>query len=114
MKQTLNFILTILTVAMLALLTFAKLNQFGGWVDLTKYQKAIGYISAYGPMVLLCGFAFGSMFGRAVSKILFIFIVLLLIVFGIAVFAPDLIARIFGNGATPPPEAEAIFNLLRF
>lgn len=115
MKETLNFVLTILTVAMFALLTFAKLNEFAHWVDLSNYQKLIGYVASYGPMVLLCGFAFGGMFGRAVSKILFIFIVLLLVVFGIAIFAPNLVASIFGSGTTPtPPETEAIFNLLRF
>lgn len=115
MKEMLNFILTILTVAMFALLTFAKLNEFANWVDLTKFQTAINIVASYGPMVLLCGFAFGGMFGRAVSKIMFIVIVLLLVVFGVAIFAPDFIANIFGSGTTPPPpETEAIFNLLRF
>ena len=58
MKQIFNVILTALTIAMLALLTFAKLNEIGGWVDLTKYQDVINIVSSYGPRVLVCFFAF--------------------------------------------------------
>ncbi len=97
MKQLYNAILTILTIAMLALLTFAKLNEAGNWVDLSKYKDVISIVSTYGPMVLVCLFAFGSLFGKVLSKILFIIILLLLIVFSIAMFAPEWVSSILGK-----------------
>ena len=102
MKQLYTFILTALTIAMLALLTFAKLNQTAGWVDLSAYQTAITYISEYGPMVLLCLFAFGGLISKVLlSKIFFVIVLLLLIVFTISMFAPEWITSIIGT-QTPP------------
>lgn len=98
MKQVYNAILTFLTIAMLALLTFAKLNETANWVDMSAYTDIISIISAYGPMVLLCLFAFGSLFGKVLSKILFVVIFLLLIVFTIAMFAPSWVASLFNKG----------------
>lgn len=98
MKQVYNAILTFLTIAMLALLTFSKLNETANWVDMSAYTEIISVISTYGPMVLLCLFAFGSLFGRVLSKILFVVILLLLIAFSVAMFAPDWIASIFNKG----------------
>lgn len=100
MKQVYNFVLTILTMAMLAFLTFAKINETTNWVDLSAYTDIIAVISAYGPMVLLCLFAFGSLFGKIMSKIFFVIIVLLLVAFTIAMFFPDVVNNIFGNTAT--------------
>lgn len=100
MKQVYNFVLTLLTMAMLALLTFAKINETTNWVDLSAYTEIIAVISAYGPMVLLCLFAFGSLFGKIMSKIFFVIIVLLLIAFTIAMFFPNVITNIFGGTAT--------------
>ena len=98
MKQIYNFVLTILTIAMLALLTFAKLNESGNWVDLSNYQTAINYIADYGPMVLLCLFAFGGLIGKIlVSKIFFVVILLLLIIFTVSMFAPEWIVSIIGR-----------------
>ncbi len=97
MKQLYNVILTILTIAMLVLLTFSKLNETANWVDLSAYASVISVIGSYGPMVLLCLFAFGSLFGRVLSKILFVIIVLLLIAFSVAMFAPEWVASLFGN-----------------
>ena len=95
MKKMYHFVLTILTIAMLAILTFNKLNQFGNWVDLSQFQVALDYLWSYGPIVLLCLFAFGSLFGKIMSKILFVLITLLLVVFSLTIFAPELIASIF-------------------
>lgn len=106
MKQVYNFVLTLLTIAMLAILTFAKLNEFGGWVDLTSYQTSINLISTYGPMVLVCLFAFGSLFGKVLSKVLFVLILLLLVVFSVVMFAPDWVSSLFDKST------EAIFTML--
>lgn len=97
MKQIYNIVLTILTIAMLALLTFAKLNETAEWVDLSAYTDIIAMVSAYGPMVLVCLFAFGSLFGRVLSKILFVVILLLLVAFSIAMFAPQWVSSILGG-----------------
>ncbi len=98
MKKFINIILTILTIAMLAFLTFAKINESAHWVDLSAYTDIISVISSYGPIVLLCMYAFGGLFGKVMSKILFIVILLLLIVFTIAMFAPNWISSIFNKG----------------
>lgn len=100
MKNVYHFILTLLTVAMLALLTFAKINEITNWTDLSAYQSTITMISTYGPMVLVCLFAFGSLFGKALSKLLFVILVLLLIAFSIAMFAPQWIESIFKSTQT--------------
>ena len=100
MKKWYHLVLTLLTIAMLALVTFNKLNSFANWVDLSQYQELIANIWAYGPIVLVCLFAFGSLFGKIMSKILGVIIVLLLIVFTICMFAPDLIANIFASNAS--------------
>ena len=91
MKKLYNAILTILTIAMLALLTFSKINQSTNWVDLSAYSDIISVISSYGPMVLLCLFAFGSLFGKIMSKIFFVIILILLIAFTVAMFAPQVL-----------------------
>ena len=90
MKKWYHFVLTLLTILMLALVTFNKINNSTHWVDLSGYQTIISYIWQYGPMVLLCMFAFGSLFGKIMSKILFVLITLLLIVFTITMFVPNL------------------------
>lgn len=100
MKQLYNGILTILTIAMLALLTFAKLNEIGNWVDLSAYKDVISIVNTYGPMVLVCLFAFGSLFGRVLSKVLFVIILLLLIAFSIAMFAPNWVSSIIKKSDT--------------
>lgn len=97
MKKVFHGILTLLTIAMLALLTFAKLNESMNWVDLSAYTQVIAVVGSYGPMVLLCLFAFGSLFGKIMSKIFFVIILLLLIVFTIAMFAPQVFTTIFGG-----------------
>lgn len=97
MKKIFNAVLTILTICMLALLTFAKLNESMNWVDLSAYTQIIAVIGNYGPMVLLCLFAFGSLFGKIMSKIFFVIILLLLIIFTIAMFAPQVFTTIFGG-----------------
>ena len=96
MKKWYNFTLTILTVAMLVLVTFNKLNQIGNWVDMSSYQVVVSAIWEYGPIVLLCMFAFGGLFGKIMSKIFGVIIVILLIVFTICMFAPEFVAGIFG------------------
>ena len=106
MKKVYNAILTILTIAMLALLTFARLNENMNWTDLSAYANIIAIISSYGPIVLLCLFAFGSLFGKIMSKIFFVIIVLLLIAFTIAMFAPQVFTSIFGGA----PAIIGIFN----
>lgn len=88
------FVLSILTVALLALMTFIRLNALGNWVDLSQYSEIIGYVTAWGPIVLLCLFAFGSLFGKLLSKIVFVLLILLLVVFTISIFAPELITNI--------------------
>lgn len=97
MKKFFNIILVLLTIGMLALLSFNKINMTTNWVDLSAYQTAIGYVAEYGPMVLVCLFAFGSLVGKVLSKILFIIIILLLIIFSITTFAPNWISAIFGG-----------------
>lgn len=98
MKQIYNLVLTILTIIMLVFMTFYKLNVSGNWVDFSGYEEAINIVFNYGPMVLLCLFAFGSLFGRIMSKIFFILIAILLVIFSIAMFAPDVIAGLFTFG----------------
>jgi len=49
-------------------------------------------------MVLLCLFAFGSLFGRIMSKIFFVILLLLLIVFTVSMFAPQWLTSLFGGG----------------
>ena len=105
MKKWYHFVLTMLTIAMLALVTFNKINSIGNWVDLSNYQALIDSIWQYGPIVLLCMFAFGSLFGKIASKVFGIIIVILLILFTICMFAPDLIVGIFGSNP------EALFRL---
>ena len=83
MKKVFNAVLTLLTIAMLALLTFARLNETMNWVDLSAYTQIIAVISSYGPMVLLCLFAFGSLFGKIMSKIFFVIIVVIICVMGL-------------------------------
>ena len=98
-KKIYYFVLSVLTVALLALMTFERLNAIGNWVDLTQYSKIIGYITAWGPMTLLCLFAFGSLFGRLLSKIIFVLLIILLAVFTISIFAPELITNIISPAA---------------
>ena len=57
MKKWYHLVLTILTIAMLILVTFNKINNATHWVDLSDYQTIIDYIWQFGPMVLLCFFA---------------------------------------------------------
>ena len=95
MKKAYHLILTILTILLLVLVTFNQLNNIAGWVDLSGGQTIIDNIWKYGPIIIMCMFAFGSLFGKIMSKILFIIITLLLIVFSVAMFAPDVIANIF-------------------
>lgn len=102
-RKVYYFVLTLLTILMLLLLVFSKVNEVTNWVDMSKYEKVVGYVSLYGPILLLCLFAFGSLFGKLMSKILFILILLLLVAFSITLFAPDLISKIF------KPASEAIF-----
>ena len=99
-KRIYYFILSVLTVALLAIMTFNRLNLIGDWIDLTQYGDLIDYATAWGPMILLCLFAFGSLFGKLLSKILFVFLLLLLVVFTLSVFAPDLITSIIKPAAT--------------
>ena len=99
MKKVYYVILTILTIIMLGLLTFNNLNNAVGWVDMTQYQTAIGYIGKFGPMVLLCCFAFGGLIGKISKKIMIIVIVILLIIFAISMFAPNWVTAIFGKKA---------------
>jgi len=93
-KRIYYFVLSVLTVALLALMTFNRLNAIGNWVDLTQFSDLIAYVTAWGPMILLCLFAFGSLFGKLLSKILFVLLLLLLVVFTISIFAPELITNI--------------------
>lgn len=99
MKKWYHIVLSILTIAMLALVTFNKLNQFGNWVDLSNYQTTIDAIWSYGPIVLVCLFAFGGLFGKIMSKVLGIVIFVLLILFTICMFAPDFVAGLFGTAS---------------
>ncbi len=112
MKQIYNIILTALTIAMLLLLTFAKLNEFGNWVDLTKYQDVINIVSSYGPIVLVCLFAFGSLFGRVLSKVFFVIILLLLIVFTVSMFFPEWVGSLFKK-ASNPDESTIFITMLK-
>lgn len=97
MKKIYNIILTILTIAILVLVTFNKLNQIANWVDMSAYQDIINTIWSYGPVVLMCLFAFGGMLGKMLlSKILFVVVIIILVIFSITMFAPQLIANIFG------------------
>ena len=97
MKKIYNLVLIILTIVLVALMTFAKLNEIGEWVDLTKYETVLHYAFSYGPMVLLCFFAFGGLISKMIfSKLVFVFVMILLVVFTIAMFAPNLITKIIG------------------
>ncbi len=97
MKKTYNLILTILTILLLLFMSFTKLNAFANWVDLSASQGVINVVCSYGPMVLLCLFAFGSIM---ISKFLFIMVLILLIVFTVCMFAPGWIASVFGGGSS--------------
>ena len=96
MKKVFNIILTILTIALLALVTFNKLNQTANWVDLSAYQEIINFLWQFGPIVIMTLFAFGTFIAKMlVYKILFVFVALLLAAFTIAMVAPELIANLF-------------------
>lgn len=97
MKKVYNFVLIVLTIALLSLMIFTNINNITNWVDLSSHANLIGYITSYGPVILLCLFAFGKVFGKMLlSKIIFVVILLLLIIFTISTFAPDWISSIFG------------------
>jgi len=97
MKKVFNLILTGLTIAMLAIMIFTSLNENAQWVDLSQYKVVIDYITKYGPMILLCLFAFGGLLGKMLlGRILFIVILVLLVIFTISTFAPEWITSIFG------------------
>lgn len=96
MKKIYYAVLTILTIALLIFMSFVKVNSFTNWVDFSGVKTLIDIICGYGPMVILCLFAFGKIF---FSKILFIFVLVLLVIFTICNFAPSWIASIFGANA---------------
>lgn len=96
MKKVFHLVLTILTIALLAFLSFAKLNTVFNWVDLTGAEGFINVLGSFGPVFLLCLFAFGSLFGKIAAKILFVVILLLLLIFTVSMFAPQWLASIFG------------------
>ena len=93
-KRLYYFVLSLLTFVLIALMTFVRVNAITNWVDLSQFETPISYVTAWGPMVLLCLFAFGSLFGKLLSKIIFVLLILLLVVFSISVFAPELISKI--------------------
>ena len=96
MKKMYYVVLTILTVALLIFMSFVKVNSFTNWVDFSSVKTLIDIVCGYGPMVMLCLFAFG---GIVFSKTLFILVLILLVVFTVCNFAPLWIASIFGaNG----------------
>lgn len=101
MRKTYNLVLTVMTIVMLIFISFVKLNDATNWVNFGEMQWFVDAICAYGPMVMLCLFAFQSII---FSKLLFIIIIILLIVATICMFAPDWLASIF-NGS------KAAFNL---
>lgn len=96
MKKAYHLILTIITIALLVLVTFNQINSATGWVDLGNYQTAIDYAWKYGPVAIMCLFAFGNLFGKIASKVMFILITILLIIFTITMFAPGVVTAIFG------------------
>ena len=98
MKKIFNLVLTILTILLLIFMSFTKLNASANWVDFTGYEQVIDIVCSYGPIVLLCLFAFGSII---ISKILFIIVLILLIVFSVCMFAPDWLASVFGANFGP-------------
>lgn len=97
MKKIFNIILTCLTIALLGFMIFNGLNDIAKWVDLSPHKWLIDYIVNYGPVILMCLFAFGKILGKMFwSKILFIVVLILLVVFTILTFAPDWVVSIFG------------------
>lgn len=97
MKKIYNLVLTVLTILLLLFISFTKLNASAHWVDMSAYQGFIDVVCSYGPMVLLCLFAFGSIL---ISKFLFIIVLILLVVFTVCMFAPDWIASVFGGSSS--------------
>ena len=91
------FVLSCVTIAMLALLSFASINNLTHWVDLSAYGQIIEYVGKFGPIVLVCLFAFASLFGKLMSKILFVVLLLLLVVFALCIFAPNIITSLFAG-----------------
>ena len=97
MKKAYYIVLTVLTVVLLLFLTFAKLNEITNWVDFSGVETLIDYLWSIGPIVLLCLYAFGDLLTKMLAgKIIFVVLLLILIIFGICTFAPDLISSIFG------------------
>jgi len=94
-KKLYYAILTILSIVVLGLITFCKINDLAKFVDLTEYKHIIEPIINYGPIILMSFFAFGGLFGKVLSKILFVVIVLLLIILIVSIFAPDFVRGIF-------------------
>ena len=99
MKKIYNLVLTVVTIILLIFISFTKLNASANWVDFTGIEWLINIICNYGPMVMLCLFAFGSMI---MSKFLFIIILVLLLVFSVCMFAPDWLASVFGAKQAAP------------
>jgi len=92
--------LTVLSVVLLALITFYHLNELINFVNISQYKHIIKPIVNFGPIVIMCFFAFGGLFGRVLSKILFTFIVILLIILIVAIFAPNFVQKMFNVRTT--------------
>ena len=97
MKKMYNLVLTILTIMLLLFMSFNKLNAAAHWVDMSACQGFIDVVCSYGPIVLLCLYAFGSIL---ISKFLFIIVLILLIIFTVCMFAPNWLASVFGGGSS--------------
>lgn len=108
MRKLFNLILTIATAALMISFAFFKINDVTHTIDLTPYLSYVNFAKNYMPIILLCLFAFGGILGKSVKIVLFIIIILALIIFAIACFLPDFIAKIFGTGG-----AEAIISLFK-
>ena len=98
MKKFYYGVLSIIAMLILAVITFNTINNYAHWVDLTQYAEIILYITIYGPIITMSMFALGGLFGKILSKIFFVVIILMLIVLAISIFAPNWLTKIF-NGA---------------
>ena len=100
-------VLTIISIVLLALITFYHLNELINIVNISEYKHIIKPIINYGPILIMCLFAFSGLFGRVLSKILFTVIVILLIILIVSLCAPNFIQKIFNVKTTTQ-----ILNLL--
>ena len=97
MKNFYYKVLTLLTFVLMLALAFFKVNDIVGFVDVSSIAVLQNFVTTYCPLLLLCMFAFVNVVAKWLKTILAIAIVLIIVIFVIATFKPELIEAIFSR-----------------